>query len=57
LMDAFDHDTRHLVKVHVVHGFWKQEDANRLALTVRLPFMAFHFVPKCRLHGDSNAIF
>lgn len=34
LMDAFDPDTRHLVHVHVVHGFWKREDANRLALTV-----------------------
>ncbi|CAM1511401.1 Fc.00g089140.m01.CDS01 [Cosmosporella sp. VM-42] len=32
LMDAFDPDTRHLVKVHVVHGFWKREDSNRLAL-------------------------
>lgn len=35
LMDAFDQDTRHLVDVHVVHGFWKREDPNRLALTVR----------------------
>lgn len=34
LMDAFDADTRHLVKVHVVHGFWKHEDPNRLALVV-----------------------
>lgn len=36
LMDAFDTDTRHLVKVHVVHGFWKREDPNRLALVVNL---------------------
>lgn len=34
LMDAFDPDTRHLVKVHVVHGFWKREDPNRLTLMV-----------------------
>ncbi|KND93243.1 putative tyrosyl-DNA phosphodiesterase [Tolypocladium ophioglossoides CBS 100239] len=34
LMDAFDPDTRHLVKVHVVHGFWKQEDPRRLMLSV-----------------------
>lgn len=34
LMDAFDPDTRHLVKVHVVHGFWKQEDLSRQALVV-----------------------
>jgi tyrosyl-DNA phosphodiesterase-1 len=26
LMGAFDPDIRDLVKVHVVHGFWKQED-------------------------------
>lgn len=26
LMEAFDSDIRNLVKVHVVHGFWKQED-------------------------------
>lgn len=26
LMEAFDSDIRDLVKVHVVHGFWKQED-------------------------------
>ena len=34
LMDAFDTDTRHLVNVHIVHGFWKQEDPNRLVLMV-----------------------
>ncbi|KAJ6444480.1 tyrosyl-DNA phosphodiesterase [Purpureocillium lavendulum] len=33
LMGAFDPDTRHLVKVHVVHGFWKREDPNQLRLT------------------------
>ncbi|TDZ40563.1 putative tyrosyl-DNA phosphodiesterase [Colletotrichum spinosum] len=32
LMSHFDQDTKHLVKVHVVHGFWKREDPNRLAL-------------------------
>lgn len=34
LMDAFDMDVRGLVRVHVVHGFWKREDANRLMLEV-----------------------
>ena len=34
LMSAFDADTKHLVKVHVVHGFWKREDTNRLILAV-----------------------
>ncbi|WQF83508.1 Putative tyrosyl-DNA phosphodiesterase I [Colletotrichum destructivum] len=32
LMSHFDEDTRNLVKVHVIHGFWKKEDPNRLAL-------------------------
>lgn len=30
LMSHFDEDIRHLVKVHVVHGFWKHEDAAEL---------------------------
>jgi tyrosyl-DNA phosphodiesterase 1 len=34
LMDAFDEDVRDLVKVHVIHGFWKNEDASRLNLKV-----------------------
>ncbi|RDW91985.1 hypothetical protein BP5796_01379 [Coleophoma crateriformis] len=29
LMEAFDEDVRDLVKVHVVHGFWKREDQSR----------------------------
>ncbi|KAI1460316.1 phospholipase D/nuclease [Annulohypoxylon moriforme] len=32
LMNHFDEDTRSLVKVHVVHGFWKRDDNNRLFL-------------------------
>lgn len=34
LMDAFDADVRDIVKVHVIHGFWKNEDQTRLALKV-----------------------
>jgi tyrosyl-DNA phosphodiesterase 1 len=34
LMEAFDQDVRDMVKVHVVHGFWKNEDQSRLALKV-----------------------
>ncbi|EQL00325.1 tyrosyl-DNA phosphodiesterase 1 [Ophiocordyceps sinensis CO18] len=33
VMDAFDPDIRHLVKVHIVHGFWKTDDPNRLMLS------------------------
>lgn len=37
LMGAFDPDVRHLVRVHVVHGFWKREDPSRLELQVGRP--------------------
>lgn len=30
LMESFDPDVRELVKVHVVHGFWKDEDGRGL---------------------------
>lgn len=36
LMEAFDSDVKDLVKVHVIHGFWKQEDEQRLRLKVIL---------------------
>ncbi|KAI0099018.1 tyrosyl-DNA phosphodiesterase [Nemania sp. FL0031] len=32
LMNHLDEDTRALTKVHVIHGFWKREDQNRLIL-------------------------
>lgn len=32
LLSHFDQDVRQLVKVHVVHGFWKKEDPSRLLL-------------------------
>lgn len=38
LMNAFDEDIRDLVQVHVIHGFWKNEDPQRLHLTVSLHF-------------------
>lgn len=34
LLDAFDKDVRDMVRVHVVHGFWKREDLGRLMLQV-----------------------
>lgn len=34
LMTAFDEDVRSLVKVHVIHGFWKQDDPSRQQLQV-----------------------
>ncbi|KAG9231406.1 tyrosyl-DNA phosphodiesterase I [Amylocarpus encephaloides] len=35
LMDAFDPDVRTIVKVHVVHGFWKTEDQSRQVLKLQ----------------------
>ncbi|KAI1379553.1 phospholipase D/nuclease [Hypoxylon crocopeplum] len=35
LMSHFDEDTRSLVKVHIVHGFWKKDDLNRISLEQR----------------------
>lgn len=34
LMEAFDEDVRQSVQVNVVHGFWKEEDENRMTLQV-----------------------
>lgn len=34
LMGAFDPDTRDIVQVHVVHGFWKLEDGAELKVRV-----------------------
>lgn len=36
IMEAFDPDTRHLVKLNIVHGFWKKETTNRLNLEVSI---------------------
>ncbi|KAB5545943.1 tyrosyl-DNA phosphodiesterase-domain-containing protein [Coniochaeta sp. 2T2.1] len=32
LMSAFDPHVRNIVKVHLIHGFWKRDDGNRLQL-------------------------
>ncbi|RKF58029.1 putative tyrosyl-DNA phosphodiesterase [Erysiphe neolycopersici] len=32
LLRSFDQDVQHLIKIHVVHGFWKREDPSRLIL-------------------------
>jgi tyrosyl-DNA phosphodiesterase 1 len=52
LMTHFDEDTRSLVKVHVVHGFWKREDPNRLVLHVSRLFRCQGFLVHTR-HGFS----
>jgi len=34
LMEQFDPDVKDLVKVHVVHGFWKREDQSGMSIKV-----------------------
>ncbi|KAK1635173.1 tyrosyl-DNA phosphodiesterase [Colletotrichum phormii] len=46
LMSHFDEDTKDLVKVHVIHGFWKREDPNRIALQEES-----EAYPNVELHG------
>ncbi|KXH47194.1 tyrosyl-DNA phosphodiesterase [Colletotrichum simmondsii] len=46
LMSHFDEDTKNLVKVHVIHGFWKREDPNRIALQEEA-----EAYPNVELHG------
>ncbi len=41
LMDTFDFDVRDLVKVHVIHGFWKNDDSSRQKLQVVLNSSTF----------------
>jgi tyrosyl-DNA phosphodiesterase 1 len=41
LMTSFDQDVRDLVQVHVVHGFWKNEDQSRLSLKVMSNFHSY----------------
>lgn len=58
LMESFDPDTRHLTKVHVVHGFWKQEDPNRLALAEeasRFPNVQLHVAPMPEMFGTHHS--
>ncbi|CAG9937141.1 unnamed protein product [Clonostachys rosea f. rosea IK726] len=57
LMDAFDNDTRHMVKVHVVHGFWKQEDRNRQRLmhdASRYSNLQLHVAPMPEMFGTHH---
>lgn len=44
LLSHLDQDVRHLVIVHVVHGFWKNEDPNRILLQVSLESAGFEFI-------------
>ncbi|KAF4339156.1 hypothetical protein FBEOM_6976 [Fusarium beomiforme] len=58
LMDAFDPDTRHLVKVHLVHGFWKREDENRTALeneAANFENVKIHIAPMSEMFGTHHS--
>ncbi|KAL3955618.1 hypothetical protein ACCO45_011181 [Purpureocillium lilacinum] len=58
LMSAFDADTKHLVKVHVVHGFWKREDTNRLILAQeasKFSNVQLHVAPMPEMFGTHHS--
>ncbi|KAG6058405.1 hypothetical protein E4U32_004625 [Claviceps aff. humidiphila group G2b] len=58
LMDAFDPDTRHLVDVHVVHGFWKREDPQRMALSLAASAynnVKLHVAPMPEMFGTHHS--
>ena len=50
LMSAFDQDVKDLVKVHIVHGFWKEEDPSRKDLHVGF-FLPFFILRALRIHS------
>ncbi|KAI4223405.1 MAG: hypothetical protein L6R40_008509 [Gallowayella cf. fulva] len=35
IMSQLDEDTKNLVRVKIVHGSWKEEDANRINISVK----------------------
>ncbi|KAK2606070.1 hypothetical protein QQS21_003465, partial [Conoideocrella luteorostrata] len=58
LMDAFDPDTKHLVKIHVVHGFWKSEDPHRMALSMdasTFENVQLHVAPMPEMFGTHHS--
>ncbi|KAM0563287.1 hypothetical protein ACHAPJ_001005 [Fusarium lateritium] len=58
LVNAFDPDTRHLVKVHVVHGFWKREDESRMALeqaAADFENVKIHIAPMPEMFGTHHS--
>lgn len=44
LMSHFDQDVRSLVKIHIVHGFWKREDQNRIMLEVSISQFSYFLI-------------
>ncbi|CZT06206.1 related to TDP1 Tyr-DNA phosphodiesterase [Rhynchosporium agropyri] len=57
LMDAFDPDIRELVKVHVIHGFWKREDQSRLNLNekaTKYPNITLHTAYMPEMYGTHH---
>lgn len=45
----FDSDVRDMIKVKIVHGFWKRDDDNRIALLVST-------LPRLFLTGVDNVL-
>ncbi|RDA91628.1 hypothetical protein CP533_0052, partial [Ophiocordyceps camponoti-saundersi (nom. inval.)] len=58
LMNAFDQDIRHAIDVHIVHGFWKSDDPNRLSLAqeaARFPNVHLHVAPMPEMFGTHHS--
>ncbi|KAI0158467.1 tyrosyl-DNA phosphodiesterase [Pestalotiopsis sp. NC0098] len=58
LMSHFDQDVRSLVKVHLVHGFWKREDPNKIMLeqqASRHPNVALHTAYMPEIFGTHHS--
>ncbi|PHH83724.1 hypothetical protein CDD83_2934 [Cordyceps sp. RAO-2017] len=58
LMDALDPDTRHLVDVHIVHGFWKADDPRRMELSqeaAEFSNVHLHVAPMPEMFGTHHS--
>ncbi|PKS09117.1 hypothetical protein jhhlp_003731 [Lomentospora prolificans] len=58
ILDAFDEDVRHLVKLHIIHGNWKREDPGRLTLeaeAAKHPNVTLHTAPMPEMFGTHHS--
>ncbi|KAM0251136.1 hypothetical protein ACHAQJ_008306 [Trichoderma viride] len=58
VMNAFDERVRHLVQLHVVHGFWKRTDWNRVVLSdhaSQYPNVHLHCAPMPEMFGTHHS--
>ncbi|PNP48743.1 hypothetical protein TGAMA5MH_00197 [Trichoderma gamsii] len=58
VMNAFDESVRDSIRLHVVHGFWKRSDLNRIHLSdaaSRYPNVALHCAPMPEMFGTHHS--